>query len=147
MADALKRLVLDIQAAGAFPAVGASVLCPAFVATNIYDQSKYAEATAPKPTKGADKLFASMPGSISAAELADKVFASVTRGDLYILTHQVADGLRKRADDILNLATPGGGVDAESSNRKALGSVMAPKLLPPLLSAMIKQDQGGSSKL
>ena len=39
-----EKLVTELQMNGAFPAMGASVLCPAFVATNIYDSARYDKA-------------------------------------------------------------------------------------------------------
>ena len=103
-----ERLAQDFFDAGVYPTVSASVLCPAFVATNIYDQSKYAESGSSKPRQGAAQVFGKLPGSIAPGAVADAVFDGVRRGLLYINTHpdELAVAVTRRAQRLIAAEVP-----------------------------------------
>ena len=94
--------------------VGASVLCPYFVATGINDsqRNRPGELAADKPTKS--QLIgqamigkAVSAGKVTAAEVAQKVFDAVAAGQFYIYSHPKAIGaVQTRMEDILQARNP-----------------------------------------
>merc|ERR1711879_113926 len=96
-------LLQDLRIAKIFPTVATSVLCPGFVQTNIFDQSKYVQSGAAPPAANVAKAFAKMPGSIPTSEVADMVFEAIHKQDLYINTHpqSVQEAVRSRAEGII----------------------------------------------
>jgi len=88
-----ETLFHDLRAAGA--KVGVSVLCPAFVATNIGQSERnrpadLAEDAPPTPSqiaarRRAEKAVGS--GRLSAAEVARMTFEAVREGRFYVVTH------------------------------------------------------------
>lgn len=94
--------------------VGASVLCPYFVATGINDsqRNRPGELAADKPTKS--QLIgqamigkAVSAGKVTAAEVAQKVFDAVAGGQFYIYSHPKAIGaVQTRMEDILQARNP-----------------------------------------
>lgn len=112
-----EKLVEELQSIGAFPAMSASVLCPGFVATNIFDAGRYHKADqvgkAPEiDTKQATAAVAMLSKGgadvISAKEVSDVVFDSIASQELYILPHMDLAQLavRSRAETILNKVIP-----------------------------------------
>jgi NAD(P)-dependent dehydrogenase (short-subunit alcohol dehydrogenase family) len=94
--------------------VGASVLCPYFVATGINDsqRNRPGELAADKPTKS--QLIgqamigkAVSAGKVTAAEVAQKVFDAVAANRFYIYSHPKAIGaVQTRMEDILQARNP-----------------------------------------
>jgi NAD(P)-dependent dehydrogenase (short-subunit alcohol dehydrogenase family) len=110
-----EKLAMELQANGAFPAMGTSVLCPGFVDTNIFDAGRYRKAEeagkAPTIDEDASGMALRMLNKggaeiLSAEEVSDIVFASMASQDLYILPHmQMAEfAVRARSEAILNKA-------------------------------------------
>jgi NAD(P)-dependent dehydrogenase (short-subunit alcohol dehydrogenase family) len=133
-----EKLVEELQANGAFPAVGASVLCPGLVATNIFNAERYPKAEeASKPVTIDEKQAAAViemltaadaaspegGGVLSKEEVADIVFASIASQQLYILPHYelTERAVRARAEAILSMAVPpqagGGGGPVQRAER------------------------------
>ena len=96
--------------------VGASVLCPFFVATGIHQSHRnrpqaMTEADA-KPTRSqligkamTDKAIGS--GKVTAADVAQKVFDAVAANQFYILSHPKAIGsVQTRMEDVLQARNP-----------------------------------------
>jgi len=88
--------------------IGASVLCPGFVQTRIFE----AERNRPKELEGKDPQpenemaraigQAMIQGGIPPAEVADQVLRAIQEGDLYILPHPAWDPiLRGRIEAVL----------------------------------------------
>ncbi|PIW06639.1 MAG: hypothetical protein COW39_16150 [Comamonadaceae bacterium CG17_big_fil_post_rev_8_21_14_2_50_60_13] len=98
--------------------IGASVLCPYFVPTGISQSHRNRPANQPglsmsgRPTASqmisqtmSDKAVSS--GKVTAAEVAQKVFAAVAAGQFYILSHpHMLAGVQTRLQDIVNLRNP-----------------------------------------
>lgn len=94
--------------------VGASVLCPYFVATGINDSQRNRPGAlgADKPTKSQligqamiGKAVSS--GKVTAAEVAQKVFDAVAAGQFYIYSHPKAiGGVQTRLEDIMLARNP-----------------------------------------
>lgn len=94
--------------------ISASVLCPYFVPTGIAHSERYRPAgksDAP-PTKSqligqamSQKAVAS--GRVTAAEIADKVFAAIEENQFYIYSHPKAlSNVKRRADEMVAGANP-----------------------------------------
>ena len=101
----------DLQAVGA--KIGASVLCPGFVNTNIFD----AERNRPKelssgsaaavPAQMQEMGRAMLAQGKAPAEIADAVFESIQADHLYILPHPAWDPIvRSRLDAVLARGAP-----------------------------------------
>lgn len=94
--------------------VGASVLCPYFVATGINDsqRNRPGELAADKPTKSqligqAMISKAVSAGKVTAADVAQKVFDAVAANRFYIYSHPKAIGaVQTRMEDILQARNP-----------------------------------------
>lgn len=94
--------------------VGASVLCPFFVATGISQsqRNRPGELAADKPTRSqlvgqamSDKAVGS--GKVTAFEVAQKVFDAVAANQFYIYSHPKAIGsVQTRLEDILQARNP-----------------------------------------
>ncbi len=94
--------------------IGASVLCPYFVATGIShsERNRPAGLAAQKPTRSQligqatnDKAVSS--GKVSAAEVAQKVFDAVEAGQFYIYSHPQALGaVQTRLEDVMRGRNP-----------------------------------------
>ncbi|ART51675.1 hypothetical protein CBP34_08395 [Acidovorax carolinensis] len=94
--------------------VGASVLCPYFVATGINDSQRNRPGglAGDKPTRSqligqamTDKAVSS--GKVTAAEVAQKVFDAVAANQFYIYSHPKAIGaVQTRMQDILQARNP-----------------------------------------
>ncbi|MBX3587529.1 MAG: SDR family oxidoreductase [Ramlibacter sp.] len=94
--------------------VGASVLCPFFVATGISQshRNRPGELKADKPTKSqligqamSDKAVGS--GKITAADVAQKVFDAIAANQFYIYSHPKAiNSVQTRLEDILQARNP-----------------------------------------
>lgn len=94
--------------------IGASVLCPYFVATGINDsqRNRPGELASDKPTKSQligqamiGKAVSS--GKVTAAEVAQKVFDAVASGQFYIYSHPKAlASVQTRMEDVLQARNP-----------------------------------------
>ena len=94
--------------------LGASVLCPFFVATGISQsqRNRPSELAAGKPTRSqlvgqamSDKAVGS--GKVTAAEVAQKVFDAVAANQFYIYSHPKAIGsVQTRLEDVLQARNP-----------------------------------------
>ena len=94
--------------------VGASVLCPYFVATGIHDsqRNRPGDLAGDQPTKSQrigqamlDKAVSA--GKVTAAEVAQKVFDAVAANQFYIYSHPKAIGaVQTRMQDILLARNP-----------------------------------------
>jgi NAD(P)-dependent dehydrogenase (short-subunit alcohol dehydrogenase family) len=94
--------------------IGASVLCPFFVATGISQshRNRPGELAGEKPTKSqlvgqamTDKAVGS--GKVTAADVAQKVFDAVAANQFYIYSHPKAIGsVQTRLEDILQARNP-----------------------------------------
>jgi short-subunit dehydrogenase len=94
--------------------IGASVLCPFFVATGISQshRNRPGELAAAKPTRSqmigqamSDKAVSS--GKVTAAEVAQKVFDAIAVNQFYIYSHPKAIGsVQTRLEDILQARNP-----------------------------------------
>jgi len=94
--------------------IGASVLCPFFVATGISQshRNRPGELAAAKPTRSqmigqamSDKAVSS--GKVTAAEVAQKVFDAIAANQFYIYSHPKAIGsVQTRLEDILQARNP-----------------------------------------
>ena len=108
-----EKLVMELQTNGAFPTMGASVLCPAFVATNIFDSERYkgeGPVTIDEAKAGMTVKMLSQGGAriLSPEEVSDMVFASIASRELYILPHAMEAKLavNSRAETILRKVVP-----------------------------------------
>ena len=94
--------------------IGASVLCPYFVATGINDseRNRPGELAASKPTPSqligqAMISKAVNAGKVTAAEVAQKVFDAVAANQFYIYSHPQAIGsVQTRMEDVLQARNP-----------------------------------------
>ena len=94
--------------------VGASVLCPFFVATGISQshRNRPGELKAEKPTKSqligqamSDKAVSS--GKVTAADVAQKVFDAISANQFYIYSHPKAiNSVQTRLEDIMQARNP-----------------------------------------
>ena len=96
--------------------ISASVLCPFFVPTGIHrsERNRPAQAvdTGAAPTRSqqiaqalAEKAVLS--GKVSAAQMAEKVFAAVRNGTFYVFSHpQALASVQMRMEDILQVRNP-----------------------------------------
>jgi len=94
--------------------VGASVLCPFFVATGISQshRNRPGELKAEKPTKSqligqamSDKAVSS--GKVTAADVAQKVFDAISANQFYIYSHPKAiNSVQTRLEDIMLARNP-----------------------------------------
>lgn len=94
--------------------VGASVLCPFFVATGISQshRNRPGELKAGKPTKSqligqamSDKAVSS--GKVTAADVAQKVFDAISANQFYIYSHPKAiNSVQTRLEDIMQARNP-----------------------------------------
>ena len=96
--------------------IGCSVLCPAYVPTGIIDsernrpaplQNPAQEKTAEQQAREALLRKAVTSGKLSAADVAEKVYAAVRDGRFYILTHpRIKPSIQWRMEDILQERNP-----------------------------------------
>jgi NAD(P)-dependent dehydrogenase (short-subunit alcohol dehydrogenase family) len=92
--------------------IGASVLCPGFVNTNIFDSERN------RPKELAQHVAPSEPGMLDAAramlaqgkqppEIAEIVFRSISNDEFYILPHPAWDSIvRSRVDHVIGRKAP-----------------------------------------
>ncbi|HRJ70278.1 MAG TPA: SDR family NAD(P)-dependent oxidoreductase, partial [Beijerinckiaceae bacterium] len=95
--------------------VGVSVLCPAWVPTNIHRSGAYRQAEFGKP-RPAGELSAQYErrmaeavtsGKLTAADMARHVFEAVAENRFYVIPHRKLNQvIQLRADDILNQRNP-----------------------------------------
>jgi NAD(P)-dependent dehydrogenase (short-subunit alcohol dehydrogenase family) len=107
-------LYQDLQGKGA--KIGVSVLCPAYVLTNISDseRNRPADLKNPPRQRSAEEIeqeerlrHAVKSGRITADQVADKVFEAIRDNRFYILTHQKIKGaIEVRMKDILEERSP-----------------------------------------
>ena len=135
-------LMREFQAMDLYPStLGASVLCPAFVNTNIFNQGKYEQARtknnaasggldfmqvkemSAEEEKAGEEAFSKMPGSIPPSQAAATVFESISKQELYILTHptEAKMAVEGRAKTILNRTAPALVPSAIHKARRKLG--------------------------
>jgi len=96
--------------------IGCSVLCPAYVPTGIVDSERNRPAPLQNPAqeKSAEQQAreallrkAVTSGKLSAADVAEKVYAAVRDGRFYILTHpRIKPSIQWRMEDILQERNP-----------------------------------------
>ena len=94
--------------------IGASVLCPYFVATGIHESARNRpqDKAAEQPTQSqligqAMMAKAVTRGKLTAAEVAAKVFAAIEADQFYIFSHPHAlGGVSSRADDVTTWRNP-----------------------------------------
>ena len=96
--------------------IGCSVLCPAYVPTAIVDsernrpaplQNPAQEKTAEQQARESLLRKAVTSGKVSAADVAEKVYAAVRDGRFYILTHpKIKPSIQWRMEDILQDRNP-----------------------------------------
>lgn len=79
-----ESLFLELEALGS--PVGASVLCPEFVKTDLMNKEPET-VDSPFPQLINQALAAGVSGGIPAGDLADQVVAAIKRGQFWILTH------------------------------------------------------------
>ncbi len=116
----------DLAQRGA--AIGASVLCPGFVDTNIFD----AERNRPDGMGGGeiDPMAAAigkalLAGGKQPAEIAESVFQAIREERCYILPHPAWDDIvRRRVDAIIERGAPMAFDPGEIMKRRAAGEVM-----------------------
>ena len=100
----------DLTAAGAN--IGASVLCPGFVNTNIFDSERNRPAELATTASGASEemmipLRAMLQQGMDPAEIADIVFRSIEEERVYILPHPAWDDfVRGRVEAVLARGAP-----------------------------------------
>ena len=95
--------------------VGVSLLCPAWVPTGIHRsarnrQDRFGRAA---PAAGLSAAYeqrmgqAVKSGHLTAADMANEVFAAVGEGRFYVIPHRkINDAIRLRMEDIMNLRNP-----------------------------------------
>ena len=103
------------ELAAAKAKVGVSVLCPAWVPTGIHQSSRNRQdrfGTA-APAAGLSAAYeermgqAVKSGRLTAADMANEVFAAVGEGRFYVIPHRkINNAIQLRTDDILNLRNP-----------------------------------------
>lgn len=94
--------------------IGASVLCPYFVATGIHQSERNRPADLPAGEMTASQRIqqamtdkATGSGKVSAADVADKVFAAIEQDQFYVFSHPKALGnVKSRADAIVAIQNP-----------------------------------------
>jgi NAD(P)-dependent dehydrogenase (short-subunit alcohol dehydrogenase family) len=95
--------------------VGVSLLCPAWVPTAIHEsarnrQDRFGEAKAAEGLSAAyEERMASAvkSGRLTAADMANEVFAAVAEDRFYVIPHRkINNAIQLRTDDILNLRNP-----------------------------------------
>jgi short-subunit dehydrogenase len=103
----------ELQAAKA--SVGVSVLCPAWVPTGIHQsaRNRQQEFGQPKPADGLSAAYeermgqAVKAGRLTAADMANEVFAAVQEGRFYVIPHRkLNNAIQLRMEDIMNLRNP-----------------------------------------
>jgi len=103
----------ELQAARAN--VGVSVLCPAWVPTGIHQsaRNRQLEFGQPKPAGGLSAAYeermgqAVKAGRLTAADIANEVFAAVQEGRFYVIPHRkLNNAIQLRMEDIMNLRNP-----------------------------------------
>lgn len=103
----------ELQAAKA--TVGVSVLCPAWVPTGIHQsaRNRQQEFGQPKPADGLSAAYeermgqAVKSGRLTAADMANEVFAAVQEGRFYVIPHRkLNNAIQLRMEDIMNLRNP-----------------------------------------
>jgi NAD(P)-dependent dehydrogenase (short-subunit alcohol dehydrogenase family) len=106
----MESLFLELEALGS--PVGASVLCPEFVQTDLMNTTKEPEnVEAPFAQLINQVLAAGVSGGIPASELADQVVAALKRGQFWILTHDTTrDAVRTRAELATTATNPAVGL-------------------------------------
>jgi NAD(P)-dependent dehydrogenase (short-subunit alcohol dehydrogenase family) len=106
----MESLFLELEALGS--PVGASVLCPEFVQTDLMNATKEPETVdAPFAQLINQVLAAGVSGGIPASELADQVVAGIKRGQFWILTHDsTREAVRTRADLATTATNPSAGL-------------------------------------
>jgi NAD(P)-dependent dehydrogenase (short-subunit alcohol dehydrogenase family) len=94
----MESLFLELEALGS--PIGASVLCPEFVKTDLMNPTKEPETVeAPFAQLINQALAAGVSGGIPASDLADQVVAALQRGQFWILTHDsTRQAVRARAE-------------------------------------------------
>jgi len=95
--------------------VGVSLLCPAWVPTAIHEsgrnrQERFGEV---KPAEGLSAAYeermasAVKSGRLTAADMANEVFAAVAEDRFYVIPHRkINNAIQLRMDDIMNLRNP-----------------------------------------
>ena len=91
--------------------VRASVVCPFFVPTGIAASLQQAGADAQTPSQALGRAMlekAAAAGKVSAAEVAERIFAGLDLGNFYIYSHPKAlASVQQRMDDVLQARNPG----------------------------------------
>jgi NAD(P)-dependent dehydrogenase (short-subunit alcohol dehydrogenase family) len=102
----MESLFLELEALGS--PVGASVLCPEFVQTDLMNATKEPESVdAPFAQLINQALAAGVSGGIPASDLADQVVAALKRHQFWILTHDsTREAVRTRAERATNATNP-----------------------------------------
>ncbi len=122
-----ETLCNDLKQRGA--KIGASVLCPGMVSTNIMDAErnrpddlKYEGGSLPEAVRTA--MAAALAGGKAPAEIAEIVFRSIEENNLYILPHPAWDDfLKRRFEAVLARKGPAFFDPAEMMQRRAKGEV------------------------
>ena len=84
-----------------------SVLCPAFVKTNIAENANTGEALAPEQEQFREMIRQRVAAGIPAKEVADRVFAAIRDEQFWILTHpDYKAGILTRAESIMAETNP-----------------------------------------
>jgi NAD(P)-dependent dehydrogenase (short-subunit alcohol dehydrogenase family) len=106
----MESLFLELEALGS--PVGASVLCPEFVQTDLMNATKEPETVdAPFAQLINQALAAGVSGGLPASELADQVVAGLKRGQFWILTHDsTREAVRTRAELATTATNPSAGL-------------------------------------
>ena len=110
-----ETLFEDLRGAGSD--VGVSVLCPAFVATRIWDTARHLpdamrrewDAGAAKPERAAMQagFRAMIESSLPASEVAEAVYEAILAKQLYILTHKATPAfVERRMQNIVSQTNP-----------------------------------------
>lgn len=90
--------------------VRASVVCPFFVPTGIAASLQQTGAGAPTPSQAVGQAMleqATAGGKVSAAEVAERIFAGLDLGNFYIYSHpQALASVQQRMDDVLQARNP-----------------------------------------
>jgi NAD(P)-dependent dehydrogenase (short-subunit alcohol dehydrogenase family) len=102
----MESLYLELEALGS--PVGASVLCPEFVKTDLMSPAKEPETVdAPFAQLINQALAAGVSGGIPASDLADQVVAAIKRDQFWILTHDsTREAVRSRAERATSATNP-----------------------------------------
>ncbi len=106
----MESLFLELEALGS--PVGASVLCPEFVQTDLMNATKEPETVdAPFAQLINQVLAAGVAGGIAASALADQVVAAIKRRQFWILTHDsTREAVRARAEFATTATNPSAGL-------------------------------------